>query len=232
MKLMAIDCEMNQPSGKLIQIGAVAFDPLTGEILDRVAAYVNPGEQLNPEITTLTRITQEKVDGGLTPEQAYRLLKQFAETNKVFRNPVVWGSGDSNDAKEIYKQSGVQEENFMGHRVIDVKTICQIRSIVLKGDVAGGLREYLKRIGRQWDPKYGEPHDALADALNTVHCFMMYSEFMTAFTHIEKYHEQFAKPENKGKWQGVLKKLAVDIGAQIKCLAALQSLKDDLEGQN
>jgi inhibitor of KinA sporulation pathway (predicted exonuclease) len=230
MKLMAIDCEMNQPSGRLIQIGAVAFDTKTGERLGTFRVYVNPGEYLSDEIIKLTGITQENVDGGYTPSAAYSLLEDFSKAHKVFRNPVVWGAGASNDGLEISRQAGIKDEDsFMGHRVIDVKTLCVARSIAMGNDVAGGLLSYINRVGKEWDSEFGPPHDALADALNTKHAFMLYSEFFDTFSHLERYHVQVGKPNRKGKWQGIVAKLSNDISDTIRTLATLQGLKDSLE---
>ena len=46
MKLTCLDLELNQPSGKIVQIGAVIGDTQTGEIVDRIRIYVNPANQL------------------------------------------------------------------------------------------------------------------------------------------------------------------------------------------
>ena len=48
MRFISVDIESNQPSGKIIQIGAVAFDtdakqPIQGEF----NCWLNPGEPIN-----------------------------------------------------------------------------------------------------------------------------------------------------------------------------------------
>jgi len=53
MKLTSLDLEMNQPSGKIIQIGAVVGDTATGEVSHRLRIYVNPGESVAQMITDL-----------------------------------------------------------------------------------------------------------------------------------------------------------------------------------
>jgi inhibitor of KinA sporulation pathway (predicted exonuclease) len=211
MKLMAIDLEMNQPSGKIIQVGAVTFDPKSGEIFETIRTYVNPKEQLSDEIIKLTGITQDQVDNAPSVADTYHQLKAWAQQQKVFRNPVVWGAGESNDSIELWKQAAADPENFMGHRVIDVKTICQTRSIVMGGDVAGGLQSYLSRVGVPWNDKFGKPHDALADAFNTAGAFLVYSQFLEGHSYIERFHVQLGKPKNKGKWQGVISKMDEDV---------------------
>jgi inhibitor of KinA sporulation pathway (predicted exonuclease) len=236
MKLMAIDCEMNQPSNKVIQIGAVIFDADTCTLIDSLRIYVDPHEPLSDEIIKLTRITQAQVDGTAPISSAYRQLMCWAAKHKVFRNPVVWGSGEGNDSTAIYDQvckedPTFKDENFMGHRVIDVKTLCQVRSIVQHGDVAGGLQVYLHRMGLRWDARFGEPHDALADALNTMHSFAVYSAFFQELSYLERYAQQSEKPDNKGKWQGVISKLQDDADSLVKILNKLVGLKEHLKNQ-
>lgn len=231
MRLMAIDCEMNQPSNKVIQVGAVVFDPSNGDVIDTLRLYVNPGEDLNPEIISFTRITQSLVDNGMPVKDAYLKLKEWAAGHGVFCNPVVWGSGESNDSLILYTQADIKEDNFMGHRVIDIKTVCQVRSIMIKGDVGGGLAAYLGRIGRGWDITHGEPHDALADAYNTMSAFIGYSMFLIGWTHLERFHTQLKKGPGTGKWRGIIQKLSFDIAHQITILGRLQERKSALENE-
>jgi len=236
MKLMAIDCEMNQPSNKVIQIGAVIFDSDNCQLIDSLRIYVNPYEKLSDEIIKLTRITQEQVDGAGPISSAYRQLMCWSAKHKVFRNPVVWGSGEGNDSTAIYDQVRTEDptfkdENFMGHRVLDVKTLGQARSIVQHGDVAGGLQVYLNRMGQRWDARFGEPHDALADALNTMHAFAAYSSFFQEMSYLERYFIQSQKPDNKGKWQGVIAKMGDDIDSLIKLANQIVGLRENLKRQ-
>ena len=61
MKITCLDLELNQPSGKIIQIGAVVGDTDNGDILDRYRAYVDPGEPLQQFIIDLTGITEDDI---------------------------------------------------------------------------------------------------------------------------------------------------------------------------
>lgn len=165
MNVLSLDLEFNQPSKKIIQVGAAVFNARTGQIIDATEILVNPKENLNIEITKLTGITdQELLQYGVTELEAYQDIKRMSEKWKCFMNPLVWGSGVSNDSLALYKASGSNEENFMGLRVLDVKTIYQSMQIYKNKQYAGGLSQTCDRLGIGFE---GRPHTALADAINT-----------------------------------------------------------------
>jgi DNA polymerase III epsilon subunit-like protein len=168
---MVLDCEFNQPSKRTIQIGAVMINN-KGELLDTFETKVDPNELLSQMIVDLTRITQPMVDGAPRIFEAFTMLKEFHKRNKATRNPVVWGAGSSNDSLALYNEArgdGLNdEENFMGFRINDAKGIWQAWAMANNKEIAGGLSKVLEqklKIG--WDPRFGLPHDALADAWNT-----------------------------------------------------------------
>lgn len=172
---MVLDAEYNQPSRKTIQIGAAVFDARSANCLERLMIYVNPGEPITPEITHLTGIRDQDVSNGLSIVDAYEELKKFHAKHKCFKNPLVWGSGFRNDSQHIYHEyleakglptdsSFLQEENFMGFRVLDVKTLYQSVQIFENSKHGGGLKESMARFGLEFE---GNSHDALNDAVNT-----------------------------------------------------------------
>jgi len=65
---ICFDLELNQPSEKIIQLGAIAGNIQTGEILESLSAYINPGEPLDPKIITLTGITVRWASSGSLKE--------------------------------------------------------------------------------------------------------------------------------------------------------------------
>lgn len=171
MKLTCIDLEMNQPSGKIIQIGAVIGDTITGVISHRFSVFVNPHEKLNPEIIELCGISQEQVDQGIELEAAYLKLKEFHK-NSDFINPVTWGGGDS---QELYDQllEDTKKDWCFGRRWIDAKTMAVTHMIAKKDRVLkGGLSSTMKNYGLKFQ---GRAHDALVDAENT---FKMYNHML------------------------------------------------------
>lgn len=175
MNVMVLDAEYNQPSRKTIQIGAAVFNARNAALVDRLMIYVNPNEPINPLITDLTGVRDQDVQGGMSIIDAYEELKRFHKKNKVFRNPLVWGSGVRNDSNHIYSEyleakgivpdeSLTTEENFMGFRVLDVKTIYQSVQLFENSKHGGGLKESMERFGLEFE---GSSHDALSDAINT-----------------------------------------------------------------
>lgn len=180
--LMVLDAEFNQPSRKCIQVGAAAYNARNAALIDTLDIYVNPGEPINPMITDLTGIRDRDVQNGVSITEAYYMLKHFSQKHKCFKNPMVWGSGVRNDSLAIYDEylldGGLQEkdsENFMGFRVIDVKTIYQSVMIFENSQYAGGLKDSMKKMGLTFE---GEAHRALTDAQNT---FKLWYHLMRTF---------------------------------------------------
>lgn len=173
MNLMVLDVELNQPSRKVIQIGAAVFNARNAALIDRLEIYVNPDETIDPFITELTGIKNSDVQSGMSIYEAYNELKRFHSKHKCFRNPMVWGSGVRNDSiaidedyRRYAKENGMEtdSENFMGFRVIDVKTIYQSVQIFENSQYSGGLKDSMKKLGLEFE---GEAHRALTDAVNT-----------------------------------------------------------------
>lgn len=175
MNVMVLDAEYNQPSRKTIQIGSAVFNARNAALIDRLTIYVNPNEPITPEITHLTGIRDQDVSNGMSIVDAYEELRKFHAKHKCFRNPLVWGSGIRNDSQHIYDEqlearklppdlTLTMEENFMGFRVLDVKTIYQSVQIFKNSKHGGGLKESMARFGLEFE---GAEHDALNDAINT-----------------------------------------------------------------
>lgn len=172
MKLLALDLEMNQPSGKIIQIGACVGDLEAGTILATFSVFVNPYEQLAERITDLTGITQKQVDHGVSLLDAYLLLKQFHAQHGCFMNPVEWNGGDSILLKKQLKDEYPDFENFydwcFGRRYLDAKTLYQSYRVINGKPAAGGLARAMTKFGLAFK---GAKHDARDDAVNTFRIF-------------------------------------------------------------
>jgi inhibitor of KinA sporulation pathway (predicted exonuclease) len=164
-----IDLELNQPSNKIIQIGAVVGNIYTGEVLERLSIFINPKEPLNPEITKLTKICQENVDHGFTLELGYNVLKKMHERNKSFCNPITWGGGDS---IEILNQLKLENPKFQGwcfgRRWIDTKTLYVTWRLANQKPPTGGLSRAMANLGLSFQ---GQAHNALWDAENTFYTY-------------------------------------------------------------
>ena len=176
-KIMVLDCEFNQPSRKTIQIGAAIYDVRTAACYGSLDLYVNPGEPITPEITVLTGITDRDVANAPDILEAWEQLKYFHKQHKVFKNPLVWGSGVRNDSSALFNEvvdfqlnvahlhdNNIEKENFMGYRVLDAKTLFQSLMLFENRGYAGGLSDCMDRCGLKFE---GDKHRALTDARNT-----------------------------------------------------------------
>lgn len=164
MKLTVLDLEHNQPSGKIVQIGAVVGDSRTGEITHRLRIYVNPEEPIAPYITDLCGITQDQIDSqGVSLTTAYQELKSFHRKYSTFINPVTWGGGDSQYIFDRLPQSEKDDWCF-GRRWIDAKTIYVTERIAKGEPVQGGLARVMTKYNLKFQ---GRKHDAQDDAENT-----------------------------------------------------------------
>lgn len=173
----ALDLEMNQPSGKIIQIGAVVGNIATGEVLDRLSIFVNPNEELSPYIIDLCKIKQCDVDNGISLKEAYLQLRDFHLKHKSFINPITWGGGDNNEIKEqlslVDDPDRPKDYWCFGRRWIDAKTIFVSWRMANQEPIQGGLARSLVKVGLKFE---GQKHNALHDAENT---FKMYLKMLS-----------------------------------------------------
>lgn len=176
MKVMTIDLEMNQPSGTIIQVGAVVGDVTSGRVLDKICLYINPNETLSEEIVSLTGITQEQVNRGIKLEEAYLILKDMHTKHKCFRNLMTWGGNDADFLRQSLKMTN--SEWAFGRRCIDIKTLYQFNQVMNGKSPQGGLAKTLHRLGGKF---IGKKHNALDDAKNTFQLAMIMKEKMGIF---------------------------------------------------
>ncbi len=160
---LSLDLEMNQNSGKIIQIGACVGNVYTGELLGEFSQLVKIDEPLNPFIVKLCGITDADLHSdGVTLLEAYeRLLKFRNHFETIQRNPLTWGGGDSN---ELHTQLGHVESWPFGRRWLDLKTVFQFYQLSKQQKVQSGLAKSMNKLGR---PFKGTKHNAKDDAINT-----------------------------------------------------------------
>ena len=169
----SLDLEMNQPSGSIVQIGAVVGNIKTGEILEKLSVFVNPHEILDPFIIKLTKITQEDVDTGVTLEEAYLKLKEMHEKHACFVNVLTWGGGDSQELQSQLKKHNPNFEGWcFGRRWIDVKTLFISWRLANEKPIQGGLAKSMLKLGLKFN---GRKHNALDDSVNT---FLLYCKML------------------------------------------------------
>ena len=176
-----LDLEMNQPSGNIIQVGAVTGDVITGVVLEQLRLYVQVNEPLDPEISQLTRITQAQLDEkGIPLIDAYKQVAAQHRRHNTWNSPVTWGGDDANYLLDrVFGQLGVgltganTKERLMselgvpwvfGRRSLDIKQVYQIWGLANGHKMQGGLARCMTRLGMNFR---GTKHDALDDSINT-----------------------------------------------------------------
>lgn len=168
MHFLALDLEMNQPSGKIIQIGA-AYGHRDTVVDLKYSCLVNPGETIDPRIYKLTGINDSHVANAPDILDAARTFADWIGSlnPQPFINPVTWGGGDS---IELQRQSIPFR---FGRRWIDVKTIHVFRCFRDGKKIQGGLSKVMIQYGLQFE---GRKHDAGDDAVNTLRLFFRMME--------------------------------------------------------
>ena len=120
---IALDLEMNQPSGKVIEVG-VAIGNVNDGVLEMRNWYVDPQEPIEEYITQLTGIDDEKISSSAVPlSQVAEDLSSLVTKYSCFVNPVQWGGGDTAILLKEFRLAEIPFPHF-GRREIDVKTVC------------------------------------------------------------------------------------------------------------
>ena len=161
---IALDLELNQPSGKIIEIGIAIGNPTDG-IVKNTHWYVDPGESIDESIVELTGIDDSIIDIEATPVSfIVQDLTTIFESYQPFPNPVQWGGSDADILRKEFLLQGIDCKLF-GRREIDVKTIYSFLQISRGRSITGGLKGCMERYGMKF---FGGPHRALDDARNTL----------------------------------------------------------------
>lgn len=157
MKVIVLDLEMNQPSEKIIQIGAwhISVNVEGFKFVEDFDCFVNPEELLSEEIIKLTGIKQFQVDGA---EKTLKAAQDFIAWVK-YVNPhmcVSWGA----DWYWFMQQTG-----YRPGRVLDLKLMHNLLQAQSSGKKRSkGLLGALNSYGIKF---HGQQHNARLDAYNT-----------------------------------------------------------------
>lgn len=175
MRVCVLDLEMNQPSGKIIEVGYVILDTDTGKLVDEpVSLIVDPHEELDPFIVKLTSITQEDVDAGCELHTAYEHLVADMNKHQCCKRIVQWGNGDVAHLKlEMTKRKLHPGYDFDWNDIYDqnfnAKIVYQSWAMTKGLSIRSGLAKSMTRMGLKFE---GTKHRAVDDAYNTARIFM------------------------------------------------------------
>lgn len=180
MNLTYIDCEMAQPSGKIIELGWCIANPVTNELIKTETRFIKCDEPITEYITNLTTITDELLaEKGIDLEDAVKDLiadhTRFCATSPM-RYVVQWGAGDMYAIKGQVSKEMVKDLSIaFGRRDIDVKTIYQAYQMAHEVKVQSGLAKSMTKLGLKFK---GTKHTAKDDAYNT---FLIHHELLKRF---------------------------------------------------
>ena len=166
MKLLTIDLELNKNNigtTKIIQIGYVITDTITGKVMHKQSLLVDPGEPIDSFITELTGITNEQIAASGRPlKDQYDVMVADCKRLNVASLPAQWGIGDVYALKE---ELGLTwDECIFKRRAIDVKAVYQAYAAFTGNTTKTGLASAMRQLGLTFE---GLEHDALNDAYNT-----------------------------------------------------------------
>ncbi|MGA0866114.1 MAG: exonuclease domain-containing protein [Candidatus Nanopelagicaceae bacterium] len=168
MNFLSLDLEMNQPSGKVIEVG-IAIGNIDHGIIAIKNWFVNPEEPIEEYITQLTGIDDDAIREASVPmETVASELSDLIQQHDCFVNPVQWGGGDSQKLLSEFRIKEIPFQHF-GRREIDVKTICVFLAMAEGKKTAGGLKSFVRKHGLSFR---GTAHRAAVDAENTLSLFL------------------------------------------------------------
>jgi len=168
-KFLALDLELNQPSGKIIQVGVAIGDKHT-RFEDYIVRkwYIDPKEPISEFINDLTGITDADIRANcVSHETVARELGELIKEHKVFVNPVTWGGGDSGELLAEFCTNHADFPHF-GRRWIDVKTWYTYLMLTRGKAPSGGLASAMGYFKLHFK---GKAHRADVDAANTLAFF-------------------------------------------------------------
>ena len=190
MRFIAVDLELNQPSNKIIQIGAVAWDT-DHDLLAIFNTFVDPGEELGWDHVLNTGQTLGELlpagwrvmwDKNKVPaKDALVDFWKWRADIEVGKKFVQWGTGDMSIICAESREHGVRYPRHL--KTLDAK---QLYQFLWQSNTKGGsgLSSACKSMG------LGGParaHDAYSDAVATAEIFLKMHNEVQAVQKMKEY---------------------------------------------
>lgn len=191
MFVVAIDLELNQPSNRIIQIGAAVACTQSKQIVDRGVWWLDPGESINLDSELKSRGPNCQTLADLLGEEFLASHKELARPSKgelesfwswllnggSGRKLIQWGAGDLHLLIEESKALGVPYPNRI--KCLDLKLAYHF---LFQYQKALGLEKALALQGLEFQ---GRPHDGLVDAENTAYLYLEMADKIKKLKQIE-----------------------------------------------
>lgn len=167
--LVALDLEFNLPSRRIVQVGAVVGDLVSGDVVAEFSSLVQTFEKLSFRVKWLTGLSASNLRQAKGLDEVYldftKWLKPWSKTR--VQPALTWGADDS----EIFRvQVGIRSSEWdFGRRSIDAKAVYVTWRLAQNGVMPRmDLARSMKNLGLKFE---GRPHDAKVDAKNTFRIF-------------------------------------------------------------
>ena len=173
MKFISVDLENNQPSGRITQLAAIAFDTTPGSETFEFNMFIDPEEEmnwdyvLNSKGTSLGELMGEvwksKWENNTRPrKEALREFWKWLDGQQGKRKIIQWGSGDMAAIRRECKEEGIATLHTDDYDIKkSYKLFYQPAMRLLKNS---GLQSACTNMGLTF---FGRAHDAKVDAYNT-----------------------------------------------------------------
>lgn len=173
MRHIAMDLEMNQPSGNIIQIGIAYTDALGFGSSKSFLIPLPRNETLDPYIIRLTGITPGDLERrAVSFQEACAQIKELLDEGGFNSQVITWGKGDLKKFHQAAAQANIPPKDTPW----DHTTALNLQSVVSFQEMTedGKSRNYsLKTACGIHNVKMAVPaHDAEMDAVNTLNLFL------------------------------------------------------------
>jgi hypothetical protein len=170
MKFCALDLELDQPSGEIIQIGAIIYDT-RGEVYDTFNVMCSHGKE--PSWDTVLRGGGTLGDllgtdfktcwklGAICIKEALDMFVDFTNEGNFGSRFTQWGSGDLRSILFELSLTSVRDRIKVNYHDVKQEFEYSYNSVLRPKCKNSGLEKVMAHLGLKYQ---GRAHDALADA--------------------------------------------------------------------